>query len=114
MPDIAATNQQAPPTPMASMLGAGAGGFLLIVGTLPFLLIAALPPVLDPEVAPYDPPAALTVVVATLVALGTPTFTAMAIALRQEANVRITVLLVAVPQLVLCTPLSVLYLWTRS
>jgi uncharacterized membrane protein YfcA len=106
-----ATARQQRLAPLASMLGAGVGGFLLLVVTLPFLVLSALPPVLDPEVPPHDPPAAVTTVVATLLVLGAPTLAATVIAWRQRANVRVTVLLVAVPQVVLCAPLLSLRLW---
>lgn len=95
------------------MPGAGTGGFLLLVVTLPFLLQAVLPPVLDPAAPPHRSPATLTIVAATLAAVGAPTVAATVIALRQRADVRATVLLVAVPQVVLCAPLVLLLLAAR-
>lgn len=51
---------------------------------------------------------------ATLLVLGAPTLAGTVIAWRQRANVRVTVLLVAVPQVVLCAPLVLLHLWAWS
>lgn len=48
MPDTPTTHQQERLTRLASMLGAGVGGFFLLVVTLPLLVLSALPPVLDP------------------------------------------------------------------
>ncbi|PPK97986.1 hypothetical protein CLV92_102137 [Kineococcus xinjiangensis] len=93
---------------MASMLGAGVGGLLLLMVALPIAFMTTLPLVLDPEVPARDHPTAL-----TLIAVCAPIAAAGAIALRQRANVRVTVLLVAVPEAVICVPLLLLCLLGR-
>ena len=95
-------------TRTVSMLGAGVGGLLLLVVALPLAFMTTLPLVLDPEVPARDHPTTL-----TLLAVCAPIAAATAIALRQRADVRLTVLLVAVPETVLCLPLLLLHFLGR-
>ena len=86
----------------ASLLAAGIGDGLLVIA-VPVFFSAVMWPVFDPGAVP----------VAVLVAMAAAaTFIPLAvtavIAARQRAVVRVSVLLVAVPQAVLCTPLLML------
>ncbi|NAZ77990.1 hypothetical protein GTQ99_21640 [Kineococcus sp. T13] len=86
----------------ASLLAAGIGGSLLVV-TVPVFFSAVMWPVLDPGAVP-----AAVLVAMAAVATCTPVAVTAVIAARQRAAVRVSVLLVAVPQAVLCAPLLLL------
>ena len=89
----------------ASMPGAAAGGLALVVLALPLFAQAVLWSVLDPGAAPRS--TLLAMAAAGLV----PVPLAAAIAHVGRADVRVTALLVAVPQAVLFVPLSLLGAW---
>ena len=88
----------------ASLLAAGTGGGLLVIA-VPVFSSAVMWPVFDPGAVPA---AVLTAMAA--VATFTPVAVTAVIAGRRRAAVRVSVLLVAVPQAVLCTPLLLLSL----
>ncbi|MEZ0491865.1 hypothetical protein AB2L28_06390 [Kineococcus sp. TBRC 1896] len=86
----------------ASLSAAGTGGGLLVIA-VPVFFSAVMWPVFDPGAVPAA------VLVATAAAAAcVPVAVTAVIAARQHAAVRVTVLLVAVPQAVLCTPLLLL------
>lgn len=86
----------------ASLLAAGIGGSLLVVA-MPVFFSAVMWPVFDPGAVP-----AVVLVARAAAAACTPAAVTTVIAVRQRAAVRISVLLVAVPQAVLCIPLLLL------
>ncbi|GAB3216288.1 hypothetical protein GCM10027586_07930 [Kineococcus gypseus] len=86
----------------ASLLAAGVGGGLLVIA-VPVFSSAVLWSVFDPGAVP-----AAVLVAMAAVATCTPVAVTALIAARQRAAVRVSVLLVAVPQAVLCAPLLLL------
>lgn len=86
----------------ASLLAAGTGGGLLVIA-VPVLSSALMWPLFDPGAVP-------TAVLVAMAAGGacTPVAVTALIAAHQRAAVRASVLLVAVPQAVLCAPLLLL------
>ncbi|WP_432571408.1 hypothetical protein [Kineococcus sp. SYSU DK005] len=93
----------------ASVLAAGLGGAVLITVALPLLLQAVAWSVFDPGAAPRGHLVAMAVL-----ALCAPVCTAGAVAARQRADVRVSVLLVVVPQAVLFAPVLALHLLGRG
>ena len=83
----------------ASLLAAGIGGGLLVIA-VPVFFSAVMWPVFDPDAVPV----AVLVLMAAAAAC-TPTAVTAVITARQRAAVRVSVLLVAVPQTVLCVPM---------
>ncbi|WP_432519674.1 hypothetical protein [Kineococcus sp. SYSU DK006] len=92
----------------ASMVGAAAGGLVLVVLTLPLLVHAVMWSVFDPGAAPWS-------TLSAMAAAGLlPVPLAAGIAWAQRADVRVTAVLVGVPQLVLSAALSLFWVWGRQ
>ncbi|NAZ74737.1 hypothetical protein GTQ99_04770 [Kineococcus sp. T13] len=88
----------------ASLLAAGIGGGSLVVA-MPVFFSAVMWPVFDPGAV-----SAAALLAMAAVAVCAPVTVTAVIAARRRAAVRVSVLLVAVPQAVLCTPLVLLSL----
>ncbi|NAZ84986.1 hypothetical protein [Kineococcus indalonis] len=86
----------------ASLVAAGTGGALLVLA-VPTFFSALVWPLSDPGAVP-----AAVLVAMAAAATCTPVAVTALIAARQRAAVRVSVLLVAVPQAVLCAPLLLL------